>query len=181
MGDTRRRLPQANDNADPCELETQFGPLLQEVLAILRRRRETPLQSVAEGPSMDACCVFARRYFPAESQSQPSAVGLRSALNQLVQQLLDDGQSPASRECCWARPIPVDDGPESEEVEKTLRVWIEDLCAVLREGHPRAIEIAAWRGDGFQERDVAERLVLPLRLLRRIVSDVRAAWQRRES
>jgi hypothetical protein len=130
--------------------------------------------------------TLALKHLPPEGQPRLGAVGLRSALNQLVDQLLDDGQSAPS-EYCRAHPLSADLAPPDapagcEEVETALRSWIEGLGGAFREVHPTAIEIVALRRDGFQDRDIAERLKLPLRLVRRIMVDVQAAWRQwRES
>jgi DNA-directed RNA polymerase specialized sigma24 family protein len=188
MTETRRQLAQVDSNFDPCEVGVALEALLQDVLACLRRHRDTPLQEVDEGPPLSGATLraLALKHFPQEWESHLGAVGLRSALNQLIDQVLNDGQSATAGECSWAPLIPADGMPQAasvtgEEIETALRAWIEGLWTALREVHPRAIEIVALRHDGFQERDIGERLALPLRLVHRIVRDVRTAWQRRES
>jgi hypothetical protein len=186
--------------ADPChqpvhpdsdsgrrEMGGALEALLPDVLACLRRRHSMPLQDDDEGLPISAATfhALASKHFPQPWKSQLNGVDLRSALDRLVDQLLVVGQPSMAGDCSGAPLISADDSPQArpeagKEIETALSAWLESLWTSLREVHPKAIEVLALRREGFQEREVSERLMLPLRLVRRIVDDTRAAWQRRD-
>ena len=57
-------------------------------------------------------------------------------------------------------------------VGRELAARLERLYVRAREVDPHALEILRLQADGFSDRDVADRLGLGLRLVRRIVADV---------
>lgn len=181
--------PPAENASGKCPGDVALDALLQDVLACLRRRRDTPLQEDDDEGLPISPAVFqalVSKHFSQAGRPPVSAAGLPAALDRLVEESLEEGPPSTTGDgACTPLAAAVSvapAGPETgPEVEAALHAWIESLCLVLREVHPRAIEILALKRGGFDERDVSERLALPLRLKRRIMGDLRAAWQRRRS
>lgn len=189
MADPCCRLPLTENAASQRSADAALVALLQDVLGCLRRRRDTPLQEDDdEGLPMNPATFQAlvARHFSQAGPRQFGAAGLPTALDRLVDQSLEENASDLAGESFWTSHAAAEDyTPAATEngaaIEPALHAWIESLWNVLREVHPRAIEILALRRNGFDERDVSERLTLPLRLVGQIVNDVRIAWQRRRS
>jgi hypothetical protein len=68
-------------------------------------------------------------------------------------------------------------GLAAQAARHPLAVWLERLHAVMSAVQPRAVEIVALRVEGFRDRDIAERLGLGRRLVRRIVEDAGTNWE----
>jgi hypothetical protein len=175
---------ETEDSFDVCEPRAVAAALLQDTLACLRRYRDTPLQAEDAGLPMSErdFHALALKHLSQELDPRLNALDLRSALNQLVDQLLSDGHSAAAVGCMSAFTAADDAGHRAsasdDEIEAALRAWVEGLATALREVHPRALEIVALRSEGFHELDVAQRVSFPLRLVRRIMRDVQTTWRR---
>lgn len=70
-------------------------------------------------------------------------------------------------------------GPIDGAAFRALAAWLERLYTGLRGVDPRAVEILGLRIEGLGDREIAEELELGLRLVRRLVLDMRAAVEPR--
>lgn len=140
-------------------------PLLRKILAFLRRVGETPLQS-----RIDAVGI-----------ARAVLGDCPSRLSGEVNGVLDDIVLRSLR-----RPpsVPVEDPGDREatadvEVEEravqSLAAWLDRFYVDLRTIDPRTFEIVGLRLDGCTSREIAERLGLGLRLVKRILRDIGSA------
>lgn len=166
----------------------QLKPLLLEMLAGVRRHRETTLLA-----------GFDSRGIVAAALQSVSLVVPQSALNHLRDmdavkaslRLVLKHTLQAQSECARANPGERHMEPgnaahagvarlRDEQVIQWLAVWLEIFCGVMNELHPKAIEVVMLRVEGCDNRQVARRLGLPLRLVKRVVHDIRLACDRTE-
>jgi hypothetical protein len=152
---------QAGDGRARGDLEETLRPLLQEMLARLRRYRDTPLQ---DGIDSAGIVQAALRLFSAG----PSAAGPGHFPDLKSVQFVLDG--------LVARALGAGPLDRAGSNGAGLAGWLEHLHATLRAVHPAAVEMVGLRVEGCQDREIAERLGLGLRLLKRILRDLRAAW-----
>jgi hypothetical protein len=59
----------------------------------------------------------------------------------------------------------------------SLANWLQHVNLVFQAIHPAAIDILGLRLEGHEDREIAERVGLGLRLVRRILQDMRLAWE----
>ena len=150
--------------------------LLRALLAQLRRSRQTPLQFGIDSEGIVAAAL--KQFFasaagndlrPCQDWQFATAV-----LDELVAQFLQPGcrslltSAPTTRGC--------DAQTEDIASPRPLAIWLERFYTVMTEVQPRALDIAALRVEGLEDRDIAERLELGLRLVKRIVQDMRSQW-----
>ena len=64
---------------------------------------------------------------------------------------------------------------EPADVGVALGEWLENFLAKCRSLHPRAVEIVGLHLEGFDERTISEGLHCGLRLVHRILADIRRA------
>jgi hypothetical protein len=161
-------------------------PLLEELLARASRLRETPLQFEIDtaGIALAAWSSFLIALPEADRQQLSDGKQLRAALDLLIEQALGDtdphsdtsgyewvdrGQSSSSS-CPGA-------GAAHDELQqgRLVRIvaWLDELCKVLREIDPMAIEIVRLRVEGYGPRDIADRLGTGTRLVRHLLADAR--------
>ncbi len=148
-------------------------PLLEAMLARVRRAGDTPLQFGINGAEIAG---NAWKEFIAEQPLPPGHHGenearATAALNNLLDQILPhDSGTPernGSVRCHdWARA----DGSSAS----TVAEWLERLYVAARLTHSRALELVDLRIRGFSEQDIAAQLGWGSRLVRRILSDLRA-------
>jgi hypothetical protein len=188
------------DGQLPCSGELPFATavsLLQALLAQLRRARETPLQfgidsegivdaalkdyfSGARGSSpwrdwqvqtamLDTLVAqFLQPEWSSRREEAHSRFGMRQEESGVDQSLVPSAASVQER------GIEITDAVASHP----LAVWLDRFYRVMTGVQPRAIDIVTLRVEGFQDRDIAERLELGLRLVRRIIQDMRVHWER---
>ena len=142
-------------------------PLLRKILAFLRRVGETPLQS-----RIDA--VGIARAVLGDCPSRLSGE-VNGVLDDLVLRSLRRPPSvpvedPGAREA----PAPADVEAEERAVQ-SLAAWLDRFYVDLRTIDPRTFEILGLRLDGCTSREIAERLGLGLRLVKRILRDIGSA------
>lgn len=136
----------------------EWRALLQRMLACLRRSRETPLQF-----EIDAGGIVAAALADASSAVARDQAGAESALNELIEDLLG-----VERGVSFA--------PEAVR-PAGLAAWLARVYRTLRAVHPATIDILALRLDGLEDRAIAGRLHLGLRLVRQITRETRADWE----
>lgn len=138
-------------------------PLLQRMLSLVRRSRETPLQFEIDSERIAAAALdeFGGSYlFQHTRLTQDLAI-----LNQLIHRILSgEGE-----------PLKVDRGPARVG---SIAAWLEQVYQLARAIHPQAIDMLGLRLQGFESRDIAEHLVLGRRLVQRVLSDMQVEWTR---
>jgi hypothetical protein len=176
-------LPEVQEagRADPevdARMAGALQPLLQAMLVHLRRSRDTPLQFGidAEGIVGAALNDFLAGLRQGDMDRWQDWRRVTQGLDASVRQALAS-ERPASPQAGHnpARATP-SNREEGAPTLPPLVAWLERFYAVLHEVHPRAMEIVALRVEGFQDRDIAERLGMGLRLVRRIVEDMQTNW-----
>jgi hypothetical protein len=137
-------------------LREKWLPLLQRLLACLRRSRETPLQF-----EIDSASIVSAALADHPSVRSSDAGDAIAALNQLVAGLLADDELPVLR---------------SHGRNVSLARWVDEFYRGMRSVHALAIDIIALRVEGFEPRDIAEKLGLGLRQVRSILREMRTSW-----
>jgi hypothetical protein len=158
-------------------LEVELHPLLQALLAHVRRARQTPLQFGIDSEGIVAAAL--KDLGSSEGRSGPWEDGpiVTAALNKLVDRFLQnepmssvtEGRSPR------LKPSTRRDSGDTN-ASHPLANWLDCLYTTMSDVQPRAIEILGLRVEGFQDRDIAERLGLGLRLVKHIIEDMRVHW-----
>jgi hypothetical protein len=162
-------------------------PLLEQLLARTSRFLETPLQFEIDsaGVAMDVWGSFSADLSAADRHLLSDGAQLRVALDLLIERALED----ADPEC----DILALESPHRWQSSSTVRPdvdstcsalfhsplvyiveWFDKFCSSLRLTHPRAIEIVRMRVEGYAARDIAGRLGMGVRLVRRLLADARA-------
>jgi hypothetical protein len=161
-------LPQSRDAV--ALLEERLTMLLQDLLARIRRARETPLEF---GLDSAAIARAAWRVVLSGLPDAPSLDGqaVTAGLDRLVQEAIQDEYAVPGVDSGRVQ----DDAIACIDAGDALAAWLEQLLRVQRAVHPRALEILALRLEGCQDREIALRLGFGLRLVRRILGDLRAA------
>ncbi len=140
-------------------------PLLRKILAFLRRVGETPLQS-----RIDA--VGIARAVLGDCPSRLSGE-VNGVLDDIVLRSLRRPPS-VPVEDPEVREAPADVEAEEKAVQ-SLAAWLDRFYVDLRTIDPRTFEIVGLRLDGCTSREIAERLGLGLRLVKRILRDIGSA------
>lgn len=172
------------------EAENRVLPLLRALISCLRRSLETPLQFEIDS---EGIAGFVLKDFPdvlpgggASRLGEWEWAKVEPVLNALVERLLwEPGK--------WVDPAPLpgipppgsnDPNPAVSEAAHALAGgrhplarWLERFYQAMRQVHPRAIDIAGLRLEGFQERDIAGRIGFGLRLVRSILNGMQANWR----
>ncbi|MCI0626862.1 MAG: hypothetical protein L0387_35315 [Acidobacteria bacterium] len=194
-------IPEPKDGGARLELslKEKLYPLLQALLAQLRRSRETPLQFGIDSEGIVTAAM--KDFLAGVTDEQPGQWRdwqlVTVALDELIAQFLEPHCSSRREEAHlqfgirnsefgidWGllRSVaPIEwRGTRTTNTASphALVVWLERFYTVVREVQPRAIDIVGLRVEGFQDRDIAERLGLSLRLVKRIVQDMRVNWER---
>jgi DNA-directed RNA polymerase specialized sigma24 family protein len=166
----------------------QLKPLLQEMLAGVRRHRETALLAGFDsGGIVTAALHSVSIVAPQTALSQLRDMdAVRASFRLVLEQTLEDqpehaGERHGAR-CTTKGNTPSANAskPHDENVVPWLASWLEIFCSVMSEVHPKAIEVVMLRLEGCDNRQVARRLGLPLRLVKRIVHDIQQACERAE-
>ncbi len=172
---SRRRNGEVGLQSD---LQEKLEPALLEMLAGVRRHRETPLMAGVDSHGI----VHAALQNLSVSASQVELDYLQDSetveaiLNLLIKQsLLDEPDHSEARICSPRREQSRQQ--RNEQGPHPMAVWLEHFHAVMGEVHPEAVEIVILRVEGCDNREVAQRLGLPLRLVKRVVHDMQRAWK----
>ncbi len=180
------------DRPAQLDLEEQFRPLLEEILTHAHRSRDTPLRF---GIDSDGIVNAALKSFLTEqaveeavsSQDWETAKAVFDAL--LKRALLDERerQAESNRSPIIEQSHPLDNDGNAISRSAGVRVnkraphplaaWLERFYTAMRDVHPNAIEIAKLRMENYTSREVAQQLGLGLRLVKRIIEDVRLALE----
>ncbi len=190
-GNILKRKPAGDARDEPLPAE-KFLPLLQAVLARVRRARDTPLQFGIDSEEIVSAALreFHDGLAGAQLVRWQDWLSVKKGFHQLVTRSLqaERAEPEAAEPLPAASQSPPENGAvkvatadDLDSFEKNaahpLADWLDQFHTVMSEIQPRAIEIVTLRVEGFQDRDIAERLGLGLRLVRRIVRDLRASWE----
>jgi hypothetical protein len=184
-----------SDASTRADLEQKLQPLLQEMLAGVRRYLSTPLQEIIDSAGISAVALRNLNSSNGDRESGPDHLRdwwtVKAVLDQLVERSLSDetnsfvGWDKLAKRAPAHEPYHNAGGPALPLPHPTLdpggphplAAWLEQFYTVIREVHSRAFEIVGLRIEGYTDRDIAERLGLGLRLVRRMISDMRLAWE----
>ncbi|MEW6304789.1 MAG: hypothetical protein AB1705_15045 [Verrucomicrobiota bacterium] len=167
-------------DAGQPDIEVRVASLLRELLAEARRSGDTPLQFGIDAPEIAHNALANLQTNDPTVASTADWPLLRAGLETLVNRYLqeelprpgDEGPCPPpGRE--W--PTAMAEASSPVNGFHPLTQWLEHLYRTLRGVHPRAIDILALRAEGYTDRDIAERLGMGLRLVKRILQDLRAS------
>jgi hypothetical protein len=170
--------------------EEKLPALLERMLAPIRRSRDTPLQFDID--SLRIVEAALQDFLPGglDSTRAPDLdwESLISALNMLIDTILLPEKSDPSVEPAphgSEQAIRANEGAAGEEADLSphqnfshpLAAWLDSLFTVLRNVDNRSFEILSLRLEGFQDRDISEKLGTGLRLVKRITREMRFNWK----
>ncbi len=172
------------------DLEEKLQPLLREILSRARRARETPLQfGLDSAEIVDAavndCLAGSADVELSQLQDWEMVEGLFDML--IERALRDEGahdgtehRSPLAQQPRLGDSKVSEDADElpEEDTQHPLVGWLKRSRALMQRVHPAAIQIVELRVNGYQNREIADQLGLGLRLVKRIVDDLRTSWNR---
>jgi len=165
----------ASDGAAGSGLEERLRPLLLVMLARLRRDRDTPLRDGIDSAAIiqEALRTCSAVPLAVPGCPMPDLQLSEAILDGVIERALRDEQRPGPE-----RPVS-SDGRLDRAVAKgaDLATWLGHLHAALRATHPTAVEMVVLRVEGCEDREIAQRLGLGLRLVRRVIRDLRRAWE----
>jgi hypothetical protein len=171
------------------DLEATVRPLLHGMLRGLDRFRQTPLNLEIDciGIVSSSIQMFAPGSPLRDAGVLEGGHGLIPALNAIFVGALRDDLPPEE-----TRSSPVSYPPAASEDEHhfdtgqsdrhdgvdviPLAQWLEQAYRTMRAVDTRAIEIVRLRVEGYTHREIAQRLDLGLRMVLRMMADVRQAW-----
>lgn len=179
------RRPSAGNGLSDADLEEKLRSFLQDVLAGIRRHRETPLLAGFDSRGIvdTALQKFSTSAPQVDLEYLQDSETVNAVFNLLIKRaLVDDLDHPKLRLCLPDREqsngAPATARQQRDgKASHPLTVWLEQFYAVMSEVHPRALEIIALRVEGCGNHEVAQRLESTPRLVRRIVHDMQQAWQ----
>jgi hypothetical protein len=165
------------------KVKEKWYPLLQALLIQLRRSRQTPLQFGIDSEGIaDAALLEFFDGVQGDSRQRLDWQLATGALDGLVAQCLQLECSSPGEEALISSGFP---NPHSrcemsalalDATPHPLVLWLERFYTVMSEVHPQAIDIVGLRVEGFEDRDIAKRLELGLRLVKGIVRDMHVNW-----
>lgn len=163
--------------------QEKLTALLQEMLTGVRRHRETTLLAGFDSHwVVTAAMSGLPHYAPQAALAQlRDANEVNATFDWAVAYALRDQPDDPCRDDDWPRhepgkALPATEGePHGTLVTQWLATWLGRFCELLSELHPRAIEVVMLRVEGCDNRGVAQRLGLPLRLVTRVVADIQTS------
>ncbi len=174
--------------------EEKLQPLLREILSRARRARETPLQFGLDSAEIVDAAVndFLAGSADAELSQLQDWEMVEAVFDILIERALRDDEAhdgTEHRSPLTQQPRLGDskvnedakahaDEPPEENTQHPLVGWLKRSRALMQRVHPAAIQVVELRVNGYQNREIAERLGLGLRLVKRIVDDMRTSWER---
>jgi len=182
----------SGDRPAQLDLEEKFRPFLKDLLSRAHRSRDTPLRFGIDSDGIVDAAVksFLAGQAEEEEASSQDWETVKAGFDALLERaLLEEREHPAGSN---RSPITEQSHPSGNNgnaisgsagvrVDKRaphpLAAWLERFYTAMRGVHPNAIEIASLRVEDFTSREVAQQLGLGLRLVRRIIEDMRLALQ----
>jgi|GEM_PF-1988086 len=173
-------------------------PLIQEMLSGVRRHRETTLLAGFDARGLvSAALDGVAAWIPQRALAAlPDLESVETACYSVVETAVrsdedgEDGDDRASRDgsretadrgpALALNPL-VPRTPDAipPRVADWLAIWLEEFSIAMNELHPRAIEVVMLRVEACDERRIAEKLELPLRLVLRVLHDILGSCARR--
>ncbi len=176
------------DGPSQFDLEEKYRPFLQDILARAHRSGDTPLRF---GIDSDGIVHAALKNFLAEQADQQESSQdwetVKAAFDAMLERALLDERRQAGSICS---PIAQQSHPSDDDgnaisgnagvkvnqrAPHPLAAWLERFYDAMRGVHPNAIEIAGLRMEDYTSREIAQQLGLGLRLVKRIIEDMRLA------
>lgn len=169
-------------------LAEKLTPLVLELLARLRRFRETPLQEDLDsaGIARDCWNSFLSSLPRPEQGAFQDWQATLAALDCLIESVLPETPNPAgqlSAQLPTPEPDTAGNGPGSSvaghgcQHPPTLAAWLDDVHRSLGEVHSKSFELLGLRLEGYAPRDLAQKFNLGLRQIQRVLGDLRQAWK----
>lgn len=174
------------------DLEQMLQPFLLDLIGLVRRHREKPLQPRidSEGVVYHALHSFLTGVAKDEFPQLESRVEVKKVLTTLVRRTLCDQVRWHKRQARTPdREQPSPDGrpqhladsteqrPPADGAVPDLAAWLEKLFAVLRPVHPRAIEIVELSLKGLSNNDIAQQVGLGVRRVQVLKRDMHQLLQ----
>ncbi len=142
--------------------------LLAEMLASVRHTQDTPLYFGVDGHRIAAAALrTAHARVGVDDPTLGDTAVVMSGIEVLVRQALG-GFGPTASPC--------ESDHDAAPLSHQLGEWMLRTHGRMREVHPLALDVLGLLVEGDTAREVAEELGFGLRLTRRIVADMRAAW-----
>ncbi|MCC6420950.1 MAG: hypothetical protein IT429_22165 [Gemmataceae bacterium] len=164
-------------------LEETVRPFLLEMLARLRSQLDTPLSADTDSVGIVRAawqqCFAGAADVASPGRDPDTIVG---ALESLIHRALGEESGHRRDEpaqLCGGPRSPVGDCATQVAAwldQFQLAAWLDRLQTALRRIHPRAVELVGLRLEGVANREIAQRFDWGLRLVQRILHDVRLAW-----
>lgn len=172
----------AHNAPSNVQMTRLLRPLLEQLLARAGRLRETPLQFEIDsaGVALAVWSSFSAELSAADRHSLSDGARVCDALDLLVACALEDADSHV-RVLSAREAKPAADSVREAVLDGPLvRVtqWFDELCGSLRETPFMAIEIVRLRVEGYEPRDIADRLGSGVRLVRRLLADTHNVLKR---
>ncbi|RIK81603.1 MAG: hypothetical protein DCC68_08065 [Planctomycetota bacterium] len=174
--------PLVNADADKVIAHQVARLLLQRLIGELRRARQTALRSQIDSPSI-AAAVW-NGYWPLLGVDERRVLSDGRRLCHTLEDLLVRTCSEDMDADCADQAKPLGKGGlESLSLEHTasencalvrLARWFDELCEALQTASDASLAALALRLEGYDDRDVALRLGLGVRLVRRLMRHVRS-------
>lgn len=170
-------------------LAEKLTPLVLELLARLRRFRDTPLLEDLDsaGIAQDCWNSFLSNLPRQEQGAFQDWQATLAALDCLIESALPETLNPAGQ-LPGQLPTPEPDasnGPGASVAgpgckhPPSLAAWLEGVHQSLGEVHSKSFELLGLRLEGYAPRDLAQKFNLGLRQIQRVLGDLRQAWKRR--
>ena len=167
------------------DVEEMVLPAVQEILGHIRRTLDARLQSGIDGVGI--ADVASRRLLAGVSRNDSGCRSdsdtVTTILDTVVGVFLSE-RSDRDTEIRWADAAGIfrkDDNVEASldstgaNAMHSLAVWIKWLYSGMRGVHPKAIEILSLRAQGYEVREIAQRLDMGRWLIKRIINDIRTS------
>ncbi len=163
-------------------LEEKLQALLQEMLVGVRHHRETTL--LAGFDSLGIVVAALRGLSTCDPQTALSHLQdsetLSAVFNLVARQAVEDQPNtniplPSLRQS--SHTLATASQQRTEQVTQHLAAWLEQFCLEMNLVHPKSIEVVILRFEGCGNRQIARRLGLTLRLVKRIVHDIHRVCQ----
>ncbi len=160
----------------------KLTPLVLELLARLRRFRDTPLQEDLDsaGIAQDCWNSFLSSLPRQEQGAFQNWQATLAALDCLIESVLPETPNPTPK------PDAASNGPGASvaghgcQHPATLAAWVEGVHRSLGEVHSKSFELLGLRLEGYAPRDLAQKFNLGLRQIQRVLGDLRQAWKMKD-
>jgi hypothetical protein len=169
----------SNENARPVRC---IRLLMQRLMAEARRLKDTPLQFQIDGPGI-VLSVW-EDIWPQLAMRDRTLLAdgelLCASLDELLAEACAADDAPAALDDFFPRSrvnsadVEQPANSSSHNPLPRLAAWFDRGCAAIRFVHPQAIEVMSLRLEGYDARDIAERLGTGARLVRRLLAELRA-------